>query len=176
MSQNLASVHFTDEQWAPVDGAINALAEAIRAMLVPLGATARKRVVKMGDGSEAFCRKAADVAADNLGVMPRNFDLEEFRRDLASHDALNARIVRLRQLLEQMRNTEMALGSDAMVAALEAYSFLKNSEGEGAEELRRMLGERFVGNGRRKADPAPVPVPVPPVASVPRTASVPPTN
>lgn len=161
MGQNLASVHYTDEQWAPVDSAINALADAIRGMMVPLGSTARRRVVKMGDGSEAFCRKAADVAADNLGVMPRNFDLDEFRRDLATHDALNGRIVRLTQLLEQMRNTEMALGSDAMVAALEAYSFLKNSEGEGVEELRRMLGERFAGNGRRKPEPEPEPVPAP---------------
>jgi hypothetical protein len=64
------------------------------------------------------------------------------------------------QLLEQMQNTEMALGSDAMVAALEAYAFLKNAEGEGVEELRRLLGERFANNGRRKADPEPAPVPV----------------
>lgn len=155
MSQNLASVHYTQAQWEPVDSAIAALSEAVKQVLVPLGATSRQRVVKMGDGSEAFCRKAADVAAENLDVMPRNFDLEEFRRDLASHDAINARIVRLTQVLEQMRNTEMALGSDAMVAALEAYSHLKNSDGEGAEALRHMLGERFASNGRRKTDPAP---------------------
>lgn len=155
MGQNLASVHYTDEQWAPVDGAIDALAAGVRNMMVALGANARRRIVKMGDGSEAFCRKAADVAADNLGVMPRNFDLDEFRRDLATHDALNQRIVRVTQLLEQMRNTEMAFGSDAMVAALEAYSFLKNSEGDGVEELRRALGERFAGNGNRKAEPEP---------------------
>jgi hypothetical protein len=153
MSQNLASVHYTDEQWVTVDGAIDALAVAIHQMLVGLGADARRRIVKMGDGSEAFCRRAAAVAADNLAVIPRNFDLDEFRRDLATHDALNARIVRLTQVLEQMRNTEMALGSDAMVAALEAYAFLKNSEGDGVEELRRMLGERFAGNGNRKAEP-----------------------
>ena len=126
--------------------------------VVSLNATARRRVVKMGDGSEAFCRQAADAAAENLGVMPRNFDLEEMRRDLASHDAVNARMVRITQLQEQMRNTEMALGSDAMVAALEAYSYLKNAgEGEGVEQLRRMLGRRFEDNGpKASAPPEPV--------------------
>ena len=158
MGQNLASTHLTDEQWAAVDTALSTLTTALQPMLVPLNATARRRVVKMGDGSEAFSRQAADAAAENLGVMPRNFDLEEMRRDLASHDAVNARMVRITQLLEQMRNTEMALGSDAMVAALEAYSYLKNAgEGEGVEQLRRMLGRRFEDNGpKASAPPEPV--------------------
>ena len=155
MGQNLASTHFSDDQWGQVDAAIAALWTALEPILVPLNATARRRVVKMGDGSEAFCRKAADAAAENLGVMPRNFDLEEMRRDLATHDALNARMVRITQLQEQLRNTDMALGSDAMVAALEAYSFLKNAgEGAGVEELRRMLSKRFEGNGQRSEAPA----------------------
>ena len=77
------------------------------------------------------------------------------RRDLASHDALNARAVRLTQLMEKVRDTDAALGSDAMVAALQGYQFLKSAgRGEGVESLKRMLGERFEGNGQRAATPA----------------------
>lgn len=46
-------------------------------------------------------------------------------RGLANHDALNTRLVRLTKLLEKVRDTDMALGSDVMVAALSGYGFLK---------------------------------------------------
>ena len=38
-------------------------------------------------------------------------------RDLASHDALNTRMGRLIKLLEKVRDTDMALGSDVMVGS-----------------------------------------------------------
>lgn len=44
---------------------------------------------------------------------------EEMRRDLATHDALNTRLVRLQRVMEKANDTEMALGSDVMVMALE---------------------------------------------------------
>ena len=156
-NQNIASRHLTEAQWATVDAAITQLADALTPVLVVLAPDQRKRLVRMGDGSEAFCRKALDVATENLALMPRNFDLEEMRRDLASHDALSARITRLTQIMEKLRDTDTALGSDAMVAALQGYSFLKAAgKGEGVDALRRLLGERFEDNGKR-SEPAPAP-------------------
>ena len=79
------------------------------------------------------------------------------RPDLASHDALHARIVKLTQLLEKARDTDMALGSDVMVAALEGNAFLKVAgKGEGVDGLRKVLGKRFDNSGR-KAQAQPVP-------------------
>jgi hypothetical protein len=101
--------------------------------------------------SEALCRKALDAISKNLGLMPRNFDVEEMRRDLTSPDALNTRNVRLIRLLEKAHDTDMALGSDVMVAALEGYSFLKTSgKAEGVDALRKLLGKRFEGAGRKQ--------------------------
>ena len=155
MNQNYASHHLSAEQWAEVDLTISALTAAIEPALVALTADQRQRTVKMGDGSEAFCRKALDVVAENVALMPRSFDIDEMRRDLESHDALNARIVRLMKLLERAHNTEMALGSDVMVAALEGYAFLKVAgKGEGVDGLRKVLGKR---NSGRKAQAQPVP-------------------
>jgi hypothetical protein len=111
----------------------------------------------MGDGSEAFCRKALDVMSENVGLMPRDFDLAEMRRDLESHDALHARMVRLTRLLEMAHDTDTALGSDVMVSALEGYAFLKAAgKGEGVDGLKKLLGKRFDNNGGRKpvAEPA----------------------
>ena len=156
MSQNLATTHFNDEQWAAADQAIAALEQALLPLLVAMTADDRKRLVKMGDGSEAFCRKALDVMTENSGVLPRNLDVSEMRRDLATHDALNARKVRLTRLLEKAHDTDTALGSDVMACALEGYAFLKIAgKGDGLNSLRRELGKRFENNGPRRVEPAP---------------------
>ena len=68
-NQNIASRHLTEAQWATVDAAITQLADALTPVLVVLAPDQRKRLVRMGDGSEAFCRKALDVAAENLALM-----------------------------------------------------------------------------------------------------------
>ena len=156
-TQNLVGTHLTDEQWTAVDGAIEALEAALEPALVAMGVARRSRMVKMGDGSEAFVRKASDVFGQNLGLLPRDFDLDEMRRDIVSHDALHARTVRLMQLMEKIRDTDTALGSDAMVAALKGYQFIKHADGAGVEALRQMLGERFDKSGSRNAAPEPAP-------------------
>lgn len=156
MTQNMVARHLTSEEWATVDQAITALTNALEPALVALSADRRKRVVKMGDGSEAFCRQALDVMSENAGLMPRNFDLDEMRLDLEAHDALNTRLVRLSKLMEKAHDTETALGSDVMVAALEGYAYLKTAgKGEGVEALRKLLGKRFDNSGRKaEAEPA----------------------
>jgi hypothetical protein len=153
MTQNLVSNHLGAEQWAQLDGALDSAETALATMLVALDVKERQRKVKMGDGSVAFCRAAIDVIQSNLHLMPRTFDIGEMRRDLASHDALNERIVRLTRLNEKMRQTEMALGSDVMSAALEGYKVLKaTGKGQGIEALQRLLGERFEGMGPKKVE------------------------
>lgn len=155
MTQNIVVRHLSSEQWAAVDQAIDALAVAMEPALVALTPEQRRRAVKMGDGSEAFCRKALDVMTENAALMPRGMDLDEMRRDLDSHDALNRRIVRLSKLLEKANDTDTALGSDVMVSALEGYAFLKAAgKGEGVDGLKKLLSRRFEGGSRKEVEPA----------------------
>ena len=154
MKQNYAQVHFSDEQWTQVDKAIDALFVALNPMLVALSTQQRSRAVKMGDGSQAFCRKAVEVIQESPQLIPGNFDTAELVRDLKTHDILNQRLVRVTRLQEKMANTEMALGSDVMVAALEGYHYLKLAgKHEGLDALRKLLGKRFEANGREVEAP-----------------------
>lgn len=154
MSQNLASVHFGPDQWVAVDEAITGVVQAFEPILLALAREKQRRLVKMGDGSEAFCRQALDVMEDNAGLLPRDFDIAEVRRDLEAHDALNARMVQLEKLMERMGDTELALGSDVMSASLEGYAFLKIAgKGQGVEALKAMLGRRFDTSGGEAAAP-----------------------
>lgn len=152
MLANGARASFDAGQWQAVDQAITALEEALAPMLVPLAADARRRMVnKMGDGSEAFCRKSLDAMRENSALLPRSLDVEEMAHDLATHDALAGRLVRLTRMVEKAGDTDTALGSDVMAAALEGYAFLKIAgKGEGLEGVRRELGKRFEANGQRK--------------------------
>lgn len=169
MSQNVISLSLTTEQWAATDAALTVLEQNL-AGLVSLSPTERARLPKMGDKSEAFCRHAADVMGENPGVLPVNFDIAEMRRDLAMHDALRPRLIRLERLFEKANDTDIALGSDVMSAALEGYAFLKIAgKGEGLESLRRTLSARFNRTASAAApDPIPTPTPVP--APTPRPA------
>lgn len=150
MGQNLVSTHLTAAQWERVDGALDELEAALGPQLLALSTVQRQRLVRMGDGSVAFCRKAASVMEDNRALLPP-IDLEELRRDLGTHAALRSRHQRLLCLMERVRDTEIAVGSDAMVCATQGYSLLKRTGGgEGLDALRRDLGQRFRNNGPRR--------------------------
>lgn len=154
MSQNLVAAHPTAEHWAQVDAAIAKVQELLQPVLVTMTPAAKKSLVKMGDGSEAFCRKALEVMEENAALIPRGFDMAEMRQDLATHDALYARVLKLTQLLEQARNAEIALGSDVMVAALEGYAVLKAvGKGDGVESLKKLLSKRFALGPREAKAP-----------------------
>jgi hypothetical protein len=157
MSQNMISMDLDATQWAAVDGALTTLERELSGMAA-LTPDQRMRLIKMGDKSEAFCRQALDVMGENPGVLPGNLDMAEVRRDLATHDALRPRLVRLTRLLEKANDTDMALGSDVMSAALEGYAFLKIAgKGEGLHGLRKVLSQRFDNSGH-KAETVPPPV------------------
>lgn len=155
MGQNLVARHLTAEQWKEIDEAIARVQALLAPVVVAVTPAEKRGLVKMGDGSTAFCRQAADVMEENLELMPRSLDIAEMRRDLDMHDALNTRLVKLVKLVEQVRDTEIAIGSDAMVAALEGYAVLKAvGKGEGVQALRRQLGRRFEQAPREAAAPA----------------------
>ena len=143
MSQNLINLDLAAGQLASLDETLMAL-EANLAGLIALTPEQRRDLTKMGDKSEAFCRQAVDVFRQHPDVLPRNFDLDGFTRDLAALDALRPRLLRIQRVLQRCQDTEMALGSDLMTNALEGYAVLKVAgKGEGLDAMRRMLSARF---------------------------------
>lgn len=158
MSQNLIDLDLSPESLAAITAAVTTL-ETQLAGLVALQPAQRRNLTKMGDKSEAFCRQAVTAFAENPGVLPRNFDLEGFQRDMATLDALRPTMIRMERLHERLTDTQTALGSDLMTNALEGYAVLKVAgKGEGLDSLRKMLSARF-----NRSRPAEVEEPVPAV-------------
>ena len=152
MSQNLISLQLTTADLSAVDAALKTLEDKFVG-LVDLSIEQRSTVTKMGDKSEAFCRKAVEVLGNNPGVLAANYNLAEVKRDLAAFDALRPRLVRVEKLVEKMRDSQMALGSDLMTASLEGYAYLKVAgKGEALDTARAALSVRFNRGPRKKAE------------------------
>lgn len=148
MSQNFIDIELSTEALAAIDGAIATLEEHL-VVLVGLSPDERRTRNRMGDKSEAFCRQAVVAFGENPDVLPRNFDLDAYKRDLTMLDTLRPRLSRLSRLHERMQDTEIALGSDLMANSLEGYAVLKVAgKGAGLDSLREMLSARFARNGR----------------------------
>ncbi len=150
MSQNLISLQLGPAELAAADAALATLEQTF-AGLIDLSIEQRSTITKMGDKSEAFCRKAVEVLGNNPGVLSVNYSLAEVQNDLAAFDALRPRLMRVEQLCERMRDSQMALGSDLMTASLEGYAYLKVAgKGEALDTARQALSVRFNRGPRKK--------------------------
>ena len=143
MSQNIVDITFEETALADVDAALRTLDAALTG-LIALDPVKRRRLHKMGDKSEAFCRLAVDVLTANPQILPPTFDLAALQRDVAALDALRSRTVVVMRLYQKMLDTEMALGSDIMSNSVEGYQLLKLAgKSGGLDTLRKQMSVRF---------------------------------
>ncbi|RZI79465.1 MAG: hypothetical protein EOP38_25335 [Rubrivivax sp.] len=154
MSQNLVSMNLSSADYTEIDDLLTKLEGKLNG-LIDLSSQNRRTMRKMGDKSEAFCRQTLNVLSQNPKLVPEHLDLADAQRDLTDLDALRVRTTRLRLLLGRADDTEMALGSDVMSAALDGYALLKvMGKGSGLEALRQDIGVRFSKAPRAKPDAA----------------------
>ena len=155
MTQNLISLSFTAEDVTAIDAAVSTLEEKLT-RLIELSVDERRGLNKMGDKSEAACRQTLLVLAQNPQILPPSFGLAEAERDLIALDQLRRFSVRIRQLAAKLDDTEMALGSDILSAALDGYTFAKAAgKGVALDALRESMASRY--SHRRKATETPNP-------------------
>jgi hypothetical protein len=121
--------------------------------LLDLSPEDRKAMPKLGDKSRAFVAKALELATQNPGFLPRDFSIDEMRKDASLAEELFAIRQALMTLAEMVDDTYVAAGSEAYVAALLVYNYAKSSNvgTEGLDGAVDELGARFA----RKSKPAP---------------------
>ena len=149
MPQNLISLDITPDAIAKVDEAIQIL-EAFTAPFITLTNQQKQELFKMGDKSILFCQQTAMVLEQNQDVLPPTFNYEEMKTDLADHAAIAPRVLRIREVLAKMEDTQIALGSDVMVASSEGYALMKLfGKAEGLTELQEAMRVRRPGRPRK---------------------------
>jgi hypothetical protein len=149
MHQNLVDLSFVADAVADIERALETL-DARLAELVALTPRQRRHLTKMGNNSEGFCVKALELAQQYPGLMPRDFDHASVMRDLTALEQLRPWRMRIAHLHQRMADTETALGSDLMTAALKIYALLKVAgEREGLDKTKKELAVRFARPSRR---------------------------
>jgi len=150
MSENRISANLTAADRDAVMQAIATIKEKLP-FLIDLTTEDRRTIVKMGDKSRAFVSKALEVATQNPNFLPRSFDIEEMRRDLALYEALYPVLLSLTQLQELVDDTCMASGSEAYTAALAVYNYAKASgDVAGLDAVIDEMGRRFTRRSKKK--------------------------
>ena len=160
MSQDRVSGNLSADDRAAILQSIEA-AQARLPFLTDLDPEENRTLLRIGDKTEAFVRRALDVAERNPDMLPRSFDLEEMRADVDLYFQLQAIDWALTQFKELVSDTVGAVGEDAYRAALEVYSYAKLGSAEGVDELRELMRRRFQrsgsgsGAGSDDSDPEP---------------------
>lgn len=113
--------------------------------LITLSTEERRKLLKMGDKSLAFVNNSVTAAQSNREILPSTFDVEELVRDYQLAIALTELLISVQQLAEQVDDTLMAVGSEAMTSSLTVYDYVKTASKKtpGLKTVAEQLGERF---------------------------------
>jgi len=134
--------------------AINAIT-ALLPFLVPLTADERKKLFKLGDKSLTFVQDALTAAQNHPEILPANFNVVEFAKDVALFTALSEILALLEGRVEAVRDTTTGVGNECMRQGTQFYDLLKAAAKTtpGLDILVAQLGARF----QRPPTPTPVP-------------------
>ncbi|MEI1378166.1 hypothetical protein PQG02_09320 [Nostoc sp. UHCC 0926] len=126
--------------------------------LITLSTEERRKLVKMGDKSLAFVNNSVTAAQSNPEILPATFDVEELVRDYQLAAVLTELLISIQQLTEQVDDTLMAVGSEAMTSSLTVYDYVKTASKKtpGLKSVAEQLGERFKAIGKGKSAKTPV--------------------
>ncbi|MBW4612950.1 MAG: hypothetical protein KME21_06635 [Desmonostoc vinosum HA7617-LM4] len=113
--------------------------------LITLSTQERRKLIKMGDKSLAFVNNSVTAAQSNREILPASFDVDELVRDYQLAIALTELLTSMRQLTEQVDDTLLAVGSEAMSSSLTVYDYVKTAAKKtpGLKTLAQQLGDRF---------------------------------
>ncbi len=154
MTPNRIDATLAPEALATIQSQLDAIRAALP-FLEDLTPDERRSLPKMGDKSQAFVTRTLELARQDDSYLPRSLDVDAFARDLDLWRSLESIRVRLTQLNELVDDTQIAVGSEAYLAALEVYAAAKRANvGGGLDDLVDRVSRRFA---TRRADTPPTP-------------------
>jgi hypothetical protein len=130
--------------------------------LITLNTTERKRLFKMGDKRLTFVQTSLNAAQSNRNILPASFDLDGFSNDYRLATSLMEIEMLLNQLSEQVDDTLLAVGSEAMTSSLTVYDYVKTAAKKtpGLKGIAEQLGNLFRAMKSRTPKAAAIETPV----------------
>ena len=151
---NKISATLTDANKVIIKSKLDEIA-ALMPFLLGLNKTLRKKLRKMGPKSVEYVNLCVQGAVNFPAAMTVGFNTPEFQKDAALIIQILEIQVKMTGIMEQVNDTLMAVGSDAMIEADEVYGNLKQAakRDTSAKTLVDQIALRFKGQGRRPPPP-----------------------
>ena len=155
MTYRNTSASLTEQDIQEIKAALHLLQEKLP-FLIHLTADERRKMVKMGDKSHAFVTNSLTAAQTNQEILPSNFDLEAYLQNHQLSIALGEIHISLKQLVEKVDDTLVAVRSDVMLSSLTVYEYVKTAAKRtpGLKSIAEQLSLRFRAMRSRTAKAA----------------------
>lgn len=150
---NLVSISIPQADKDAILQHLNSLRTLLTPYLYPLTEDQREALPKMGDKTLPFVQKALEYSGTNPEFVPASVDKAEWQKDFDSWEELVTIKNKLAQLLNDVKDTAMLLGSEAYAPARFYNDQVKLGVKQGvtsASAIADDLGKRFLVS--RKAD------------------------
>jgi len=161
MSQkNEISIQIPPADLAKINQLILELKTALAPFIIGLTPDEIAGMAKMGDKTVAFVDKVKDYTDSNPEFVPTNMmNVADFKIDVAAVVALAPVSKSINQISDDLKDTLILSGSEALIPALMYYGNVKFNASQGvasAKTIYEDLKKRFPGRGSKKsAQPQP---------------------
>jgi hypothetical protein len=119
--------------------------------MVTLDPQEKRSLFKLGEKSVDFVNDASTAVTNFPTILPPSFDKVEFGKDSVLFKQLAELKTLVDSLSEKINNTYIAVGSEAMTASLEVYSYVQTAKDRtpGLQTLADEMKKRFKGQGKK---------------------------
>lgn len=148
--ENRIHLELSETELTTTEEATATLQNTLGPKLKTLTPDDRRKLPKMGDGTEPFVVKSAEYAKSNPEFLPPYVSADALAVDLKAIETLNTQVRPLRQLVNALDDSIMLAGSEAYTAALSYYNNVKQALKmgvPGAEAIYKDLKQRFENQG-----------------------------
>jgi len=151
MSANRVNTTLSLEDKEAVLAALKLVREKLP-FLINLSKPERKKLAAMGNTRYSFVQRALLVAEQCPDVLPRNFSVEDYRRDVELLDALRSISQEVGRLTEGLDDTTLELGAEAYASARTVYRSVKFDRSGGFLDVtKKELARTFPQKPPRKS-------------------------
>ena len=123
--------------------------------LVEIDKSERRKGQKMGQAATGYVQACMNAASNNTNILARNFDVEEFQKDLNLLNALLPLDDQLETLFQKIRDTVLLVGKDLMEQSNEVYDSVKKEarKNNSLKPLSESLGQFYRKTRAKKGSP-----------------------
>lgn len=120
--------------------------------LINLNGKEKQSLLKMGPGSVAFVEETLNISKNHSDILPVNFNVPEFEKDVKLTSALSDIASVLTPLSEGISDTLTAVGSEAINQANLVYAQVKlaSKNNSNMDEIKNRIGAKYKDRGKKK--------------------------